>query len=195
MPRWRSTGIGSRPEKCAGSSQNRRLVFRRESAARHIRSDRDPCDSSGVLLLASLIFCRPSRAALVPVAFLFTLYFFRDPERTVPDDPEIAVAPADGKIVAIEDRIESEGLMRRMICVSIFLSVFDVHINRSPIAGRVTHSEGKKGHLPRCAKSRFGPEECASRLWIIEGPPRDCGCAADHRCDRPADHPLVESWR
>src|SRR5215510_700100 len=62
---------------------------------------------------------------------LFTGYFFRDPDRTVPSDAATIVSPADGKIVAIA--AEANATTR----VSIFLSVFNVHINRAPIAGEV----------------------------------------------------------
>src|SRR5512142_875568 len=60
----------------------------------------------------------------------FCLYFFRDPERPIPDGP-VAVAPADGKVVAVK----AEGGTQRRI--SIFLNIFDVHVNRSPIGGRI----------------------------------------------------------
>ena len=60
----------------------------------------------------------------------FCLYFFRDPERPIPQGP-VAVSPADGRVVAV--KTESPGLNR----ISIFLNIFDVHVNRSPIAGRI----------------------------------------------------------
>ncbi|MDD5198967.1 MAG: phosphatidylserine decarboxylase [Terrimicrobiaceae bacterium] len=122
-----------------------------------------------VVLLIACAFIVPPFAVICGGAILFVLYFFRDPERIAPNDPGIAVAPADGRIVAIADRAEGEAGMGRMVCVSIFLSVFDVHVNRSPIAGRVTHSEGRQGIYldardPECARRN------ASRLWIIESP-------------------------
>ena len=121
----------------------------------------------GLFLLASRR--RPLLAALWGTAIAFTLYFFRDPDRIAPDDAELAVAPADGKIVAIEEREESEGLPQRLICISIFLSVLDVHVNRSPIAGRVTLSEGIKG-IFLDARDPESARKNARRLWIIEGP-------------------------
>ena len=69
---------------------------------------------------------------------LFCLYFFRDPEREVPSGP-VAVAPADGKVVAI--KAEGPGLTR----FTIFLNVFDVHVNRTPISGRIEKVEYKTG--------------------------------------------------
>ena len=68
----------------------------------------------------------------------FCLYFFRDPERTIPMGP-IAVSPADGKIMAVKP--EGPDITR----ISIFLNVFDVHVNRSPIGGRITDVQYKKG--------------------------------------------------
>jgi phosphatidylserine decarboxylase len=73
----------------------------------------------------------------------FMAYFFRDPKRIPPDDPNIVVAPADGRVTQIKSLANdsSTGTL-----ISIFLSPLDVHINRSPIAGRVTnisHTHGK----------------------------------------------------
>ena len=67
----------------------------------------------------------------------FCLYFFRDPERTIPQGP-VAVSPADGRIVAVK---QEAGLTR----ISIFLNVFDVHVNRAPIAGTISRAEYRKG--------------------------------------------------
>ena len=68
---------------------------------------------------------------------LFCLWFFRDPERQIPSGP-VAVSPADGKIVWIKQMGDQQR-------VSIFLNVFDVHVNRSPIAGKITNIEYKRG--------------------------------------------------
>src|SRR3979411_141096 len=70
----------------------------------------------------------------------FCLYFFRDPERESPSGP-VSVSPADGKIVAVKQ--ESGSATR----ISIFLNIFDVHVNRSPIAGRVSAVEYRKGEF------------------------------------------------
>jgi phosphatidylserine decarboxylase len=70
----------------------------------------------------------------------FCLYFFRDPERKIPGGP-VAVSPADGKVVAILP--DAAGANR----VSIFLNIFDVHVNRSPIAGKVMCVKYKKGQF------------------------------------------------
>lgn len=62
---------------------------------------------------------------------IFSVYFFRDPKRNIPNDPNILVSPADGKIVDISP-IDDDFVGKEAIKISIFLSVFDVHINRSP---------------------------------------------------------------
>jgi phosphatidylserine decarboxylase len=69
---------------------------------------------------------------------LFCLYFFRDPEREIPSGP-VAVSPADGKVIAIKP--EGPGITR----LTIFLNVFDVHVNRTPVAGRIEKVEYKCG--------------------------------------------------
>jgi phosphatidylserine decarboxylase len=78
----------------------------------------------------------------VPFVILaaFCLYFFRDPERKTPAGP-VAVAPADGKIVAV--KLDPAGANR----VSIFLNIFDVHVNRTPIAGKIMCVKYQKGQF------------------------------------------------
>jgi phosphatidylserine decarboxylase len=78
--------------------------------------------------------------ALFVALALFMAFFFRDPQRTVPNEADIIVSAADGKVTRIEDRENGK-------FVSVFLSPVDVHINRAPIAGKVTKVElfqGKK---------------------------------------------------
>ncbi len=80
----------------------------------------------------------PWFAAPLWILAAFCLYFFRDPERASPPGP-VAVSPADGKVVAV--KAESPALNR----VSVFLNIFDVHVNRSPIAGCIQKVEYRKG--------------------------------------------------
>ncbi len=75
------------------------------------------------------------------VMTLYCAYFFRDPERFPPSGKGLVIAPADGRISAIEDVVPPKELdldSKKRTRISIFLSVFDVHINRSPIAGKIT---------------------------------------------------------
>jgi phosphatidylserine decarboxylase len=74
----------------------------------------------------------------VTALFAFVAFFFRNPTRTIPVDPGTIVSPADGKVV----RLERVGNVTRM---SIFLSLFNVHVNRSPIAGRIEAVDYRPG--------------------------------------------------
>jgi phosphatidylserine decarboxylase len=69
---------------------------------------------------------------------LFTTFFFRDPERAIPGDPRLVLSPADGKVVQVVPAPDGHPLGKGATQISIFLSIFDVHINRSPIAGKIT---------------------------------------------------------
>ena len=82
----------------------------------------------------------------IPAAlFLFALYFFRDPHRVIPDGANLVVAPADGRIIEITDVQEDKFIRQPSVKIVIFLSVFNVHINRSPYAGQVVWTEYQKG--------------------------------------------------
>src|SRR5882724_6188851 len=88
-----------------------------------------------VYWLAGLWFAIP-----LGLLALFCLYFFRDPDREIPTGP-VAVSPADGKVVSI--RADDAGGSR----ISIFLNIFDVHVNRTPIAGTVSAIKYQKGQF------------------------------------------------
>ncbi len=75
----------------------------------------------------------------------FMAYFFRDPERAAPDEPTLVVSPADGRVTRVEKVAPEEAGSPTL--VSIFLSPFDVHINRSPIAGEVTDVTYTRGRF------------------------------------------------
>jgi phosphatidylserine decarboxylase len=90
----------------------------------------------------------------------FCLYFFRDPERAIPVGP-VAVSPADGKIVAVRP----EGTSRR---VSIFLNIFDVHVNRTPIGGTITRVEYQKGRFLVASKEKASSENEQNTV-VVEG--------------------------
>src|SRR2546423_14609352 len=88
----------------------------------------------GVLLIASW-FVSAWLSILFLILMLFTLAFFRDPDRVAPADPNLVVAAADGKITDIIEIAETEILKTKTRRVGIFLSIFDVHMNRAPIDG------------------------------------------------------------
>src|SRR5262249_48328834 len=77
-------------------------------------------------------------AILVLLLVAFVAFFFRNPRREVPSDPRVIVSPADGRVV----KVERVGNVTRL---SIFLSIFNVHVNRSPIAGRIEAIDYRRG--------------------------------------------------
>jgi phosphatidylserine decarboxylase len=86
-------------------------------------------------------------ATLATLVFIVFLVFFRDPERTPPSDPSLLVSPADGRVVMIKDVDDPQiGAATR---ISVFLSLFDVHVNRSPLNAQalsIEHFDGQFNH-------------------------------------------------
>ncbi len=112
-----------------------------------------------LLLLAAAtfiagLFFQPLIIVSGVIAFLaaFVAYFFRDPERVSPDGNDLILAPADGKIVVIEP------LGDREVLVSIFLSIFDVHVNRAPISGKITGVDYREGRFMIATDKRASVE-------------------------------------
>ncbi len=102
---------------------------------------------------------------------LIVAWFFRDPRRVIPTDPGLVVAPADGKVVGIE-RMECPLLGGSAVEITIFLSVFNVHINRSPMAGRVKgigYQPGKYLNALRAESSREN-EQLSIQIEPSEAP-------------------------
>ena len=87
--------------------------------------------------VGALVLGWPVVGAVLGVATLFTSWFFRNPPRRVPDGPNLVVSPGDGRVMAAVEEDEPRFLKDRAIRVSIFLSPLNVHINRTPCAGRV----------------------------------------------------------
>jgi phosphatidylserine decarboxylase len=101
--------------------------------------------------------------------FLFTVAFFRDPDRPVPADPNLVVAPADGRVNDIVELDEKEVLKTKTRRVGIFLSIFDVHTNRAPITGCIIY---RKHHEGLCLDARdpHCPEKNEAMTWAFENP-------------------------
>jgi len=99
----------------------------------------------------------------------FTIFFFRDPDRSPPADPKAIVAAADGTVTDITELDENEILKTRARRVGIFLSIFDVHTNRAPIDGRVVYRQHREG---LCLDARHS--DCAEKneamTWALENP-------------------------
>jgi phosphatidylserine decarboxylase len=101
------------------------------------------------------------------VLFLFTIAFFRDPDRPVPTDPSLVVAPADGRVSDIIDLDEKEVLKMKTRRIGIFLSIFDVHTNRAPIDGRISYRQHHEG-LCLDARDPDCPEKNEAMTWAFE---------------------------
>jgi phosphatidylserine decarboxylase len=104
--------------------------------------------------------------ALFLVLGIATLLFFRDPPRRIPSDPSVLVAPADGRIVAVEDLADApyyDGACRR---VSIFLSLFNVHINRAPCAAEVIRVDFRPGSFLNAMRADSSEENESNTLRL-----------------------------
>lgn len=109
--------------------------------------------------------------ALVLLALCwFSLHFFRDPERVVPQGEGLAVSPADGRIIRVEDRADPFSDETRC-CVSIFMNVFSVHVNRAPVDCVVEDIRYWPGKFLNAAfdKASTDNERCAYRLRGDDG--------------------------
>lgn len=107
-------------------------------------------------------------AVLALLLLIFCLNFFRDPERSIPPGDDVVVAAADGVVADIVEIDEAEILNTRCKRIGIFLNVFDVHVNRAPIAGEVTY---QKHHPGLFLDARHA--DCSAKnealTWAIRG--------------------------
>lgn len=97
-----------------------------------------------VLLFAFFGFPRTALVFLVPT--VFTVWFFRNPERKVPEDEKAVISPADGRVLKVEALVEDEILGEPVRKISIFMNVFNVHVNRMPFSGtirKIRYTPGK----------------------------------------------------
>jgi phosphatidylserine decarboxylase len=135
---------------------------------------------SGGLMLTTILSLLAARhyPIVSPIAFIlsvftfFTIYFFRDPIRKIPAEPQVLVSPADGTIVAIEEFDSSAHYNGPCKRISIFLSVFNVHINRSPYEGTVDSIAYKPGQFldARGANTSELNEANTVRMTTARGP-------------------------
>ena len=103
-------------------------------------------------------------------ACAFSCHFFRNPERVVPDEPDVAVSPADGRILGVANKTEPISGEPRQ-CVSIFMNVLNVHVNRAPVAGTVTNIRYHEGTFLNAAwdKASTDNERCEYELRDDKG--------------------------
>jgi len=126
----------------------------------------------GILLVANLVDL-PGVVILILVAvalalIIFTLQFFRDPERTPPNLPNVIVSPADGKVVLIKE-VEHEFFKGKAKMVSVFMSPINVHVNRNPISGKVTHFKYIAGQYIAAFDHNAGERNERTEIGIENG--------------------------
>lgn len=112
--------------------------------------------ATGAITVGALVthFVHLTVISVLTVALTgFTVYFFRDPERAIPNVSNTVLSPADGKVIAIQDEFEKAYVNASTTRVSIFLSLFDVHVNRIPISGRIGYFRYQAGSFVQAYKS------------------------------------------
>ena len=111
----------------------------------------------------------PLALVIVPVlAWLFA--FFRDPERAIPVEQNTMVSPADGKVSDVTEVAHDELLGGPAVRVGIFLSVFNVHVNRSPCDGKVLKAEHKSGRFINALRHGEASEQNESKTVVLAEP-------------------------
>jgi phosphatidylserine decarboxylase len=109
------------------------------------------------------------------LAALFVLQFFRDPPRDVPEDPAAVVSPADGRVVAVE-KARDPWLERDALKISVFMNVFNVHSNRSPVDGTVRQRWYHPGQFLNAALDKASLENERNALWLRTRDGADVTC-------------------
>lgn len=104
-------------------------------------------------------------AGIAASAVLFSLYFFRDPQRTPPDNPLAIVSPCDGRVISIETVEETEFIQGKATRIAIFMSVFSVHVNYVPFRGVVKYVKFFRGKYYRADL----PEASTHNVHILTG--------------------------
>lgn len=117
-----------------------------------------------VVALATTAWCATWSIPVWIIA-LFMLQFFRDPPREIPQDANLVLSPADGRIVAVE-RVNDPYVQRDAIKISVFMNVFNVHSNRSPVDGTVQQAWYFPGKFVNADLDKASTENERNALWI-----------------------------
>jgi len=112
----------------------------------------------------------PGPQLVAGVLILAALAFFRDPHREIPDEKDILLAPADGKITDITEVEETEYIKGQVLRIGIFLSVFDVHINRAPCGGVVRYIQKHPGKCLNAMRAEAASAQNEANSVGIECP-------------------------
>ncbi len=106
-------------------------------------------------------------ASLLTLLTAFVFYFFRDPEREVPSGEGVVISPGDGKIIDIREVDESSFIGGPCRRITIFLSVFNVHVQRAPVSGDVAHREYRPGEFAVAWHPKASEKNEQSSLGLI----------------------------
>ena len=117
-----------------------------------------------VMAIAATLWCA-TWSILLWIIALFVLQFFRDPAREIPQDPGAVLSPADGRIVAVE-RVNDPYVQREAIKVSVFMNVFNVHSNRSPVDGTVQQVWYFPGKFVNADLDKASTENERNAVWL-----------------------------
>jgi phosphatidylserine decarboxylase len=138
-----------------------------------------PVAKEGYPFIAFAAFCTfilalldlPAATILAFIVTTFVLCFFRDPERFVPTSDDALVSPADGKVIQVERVQENPFTEMEALKISIFMNVFNVHVNRIPFPGRVEKIVYKAGkfYSADSAKGGLENEYCAAVIATTDG--------------------------
>lgn len=116
-----------------------------------------------IVLAITLVQIYHPLVILPVLLFVFMLYFFRDPKRQIPEGDNIILAPADGRIIEVTEVPEDSFLKCDALKITIFLSLFSVHINRAPCSGKVSWLDYRKGKFLVASDPRASDQnECNS---------------------------------
>ncbi|MFH1227348.1 MAG: phosphatidylserine decarboxylase family protein [Planctomycetota bacterium] len=127
---------------------------------------------STVIMLAAAYFAfrvHPGLAVIPLLLLGFVFYFFRNPERVIPQGDDLILSPADGTIIEIKDFQEDEFVKAETVKITIFLSVFNVHINRAPCDGQVAWIDYRKGEFLVASKPDASTRNECNNIGLAVG--------------------------
>ena len=127
-----------------------------------------------VLSIAATVWCAWWSIPLWIIS-LFVLQFFRDPRRTAPTQANAVISAADGRVIVVEKAYD-EYLQREALKISVFMNVFNVHSNRSPIDGKVEKRWYNPGKFFNAALAKASAENERNALWLKTNDGQDITC-------------------
>ncbi|MBF0620397.1 MAG: phosphatidylserine decarboxylase family protein [Magnetococcales bacterium] len=134
----------------------------------------------GIFILVSALAQWLAPAPWVGIPFwvlsVWCIWFFRDPDREGPDDANLVIAPADGRVVAIEEVVSAPLSNRPARKVSIFMNVFSVHVNRAPVAGQIIGQAYHAGRFLNAALDKASKENERMELLFETKEGDSIGC-------------------